>query len=162
MNLELTDLIALLEEEIAVGERLLLNLATQREALVAWNMQKLLSEMDAREASIRALNELETRRLNLLQTQETGNCPFTLGQLIGRCRESSPARHRLESVRTKARAIFSRLQKDDRDLNGLMKTLQTHLHEALKPLACPAVPLYDESGAALRQRPSTAIMHSKA
>lgn len=161
MTLDLIDLVALLEEEIAVGEKLLLNLAAQRQALVAWDMRKLLTEIDAREASIRALNELEIRRVNLVRTQESAD-PVTLGQLIRGCPESLPARHRLESVRAKARAIFLRLQKDDRDLNGLMKTLQTHLHEALKPLACPAVPLYDESGVALLQPPSSAIMRNKA
>jgi hypothetical protein len=43
-----------------------------------------------------------------------------------------------------------------------MKNLQSHLHEALKPLARPSVPLYGDTGAATLQAPSSALIRNKA
>lgn len=158
----LNDLTAILEEEIAVGDELRLNLAAQRQALVAWDMEALIARIEAREAWIRSLSELEARRARIVDAQAGSNTPVTLSQLITACPEGLPARQRLQSIRARARETFSRLQVDERDLNTLMENLQSHLHEALKPLACPSVPLYGDTGAAAPQRPSSALIRSKA
>ncbi|MGH7930375.1 MAG: flagellar export chaperone FlgN [Candidatus Binatia bacterium] len=159
---ELNELAAVLEEEIAVGDELRLNLAAQRHALVAWDMEALIARIEARESCIRSLSELEARRVRIVEAQEASNNPVTLSQLITACPENLPARQRLQSVRKRARETFSRLQADERDLNGLMENLQSHLHEALKPLARPSVPLYGDTGAAALQSPSSALIRSKA
>lgn len=162
MSPGLNELAAVLEEEIAVGDELRLNLAAQRQALIAWDMEALIARIEAREAWIRSLSELEARRARIVQAQVASNNPVTLGQLITVCPDGLPTRQQLQSVRARARETFSRLQADERDLNGLMENLQSHLNEALKPLACPSAALYDDNGLATPQSSSQALIHSKA
>ena len=162
MSPGLDELAAVLEEEIAVGDELRLNLAAQRKALVAWDMEALIARIEAREASIRSLSELEARRARIVHAHAASDKPVTLSQLITVCPEGLPARKRLQSARVRARETFSRLQVDERDLNGLMENIHSHLNEALKPLACPTAPLYDDTGVAAPQRSSEALIHSKA
>jgi hypothetical protein len=158
----LNELAEVLEEEIAVGGELLHNLAAQRQALVAWDMETLLARIEAREAWIRALGELEARRIGILDAQVASKRAVNLSQLIVACGEDLLARQRLQAVRSRARETFLRLQADERDLNGLMENLQSHLQEALKPLVCSSVPLYGDTGAAAPQFSLPALLHSKA
>jgi FlgN protein len=162
MNSELNDLVAVLEEEIAVGEELCRGLATQRQALVAWDMEALIAGIEAREPWLRSLGELERRRLKILEQGSRAHKSVTLSHLIGECPDGSKERQRLHSVRARAREIFSRLQADERGLNGLMENLLSHLHESLNPLARPVVALYGDTGAAAAQRPSWALIRNKA
>ena len=162
MNPKLNDLAAVLEEEIAVGDELRLNLAAQRQAVVAWDMDALIARIAAREAWIRSLSELEARRVRIVEAQGTPDYPVTLSQFIMACPEDLPTHQRLQSARARARETFSRLQADERDLNVLMENLQTHLHEALKPLAGPSLPLYGDTGATTPLRPSSALIRNKA
>jgi flagellar biosynthesis/type III secretory pathway chaperone len=162
MNSELNDLVAVLEEEIVVGEQLCRGLATQRQALVAWDMEALLTGIEAREPLLRTLGELERRRLKILEHRSRAQQSVTLSHLIGECCDVAKERQRLHSVRARARKTFSRLQADERSLNGLMENLLVHLHEALSPLARPTVALYGDTGAAAAQRPSSALIRNKA
>jgi hypothetical protein len=162
MNLEMNELAAVLEEEIAIGDQLRLNLAAQRDALVAWDMDALNAEIEAREAWVRSLGELEARRARLVEIQTHPGQPITLRDLIKVCPSNLPERQRLESIRVRARETFLKLQADERDLTGLMETLLSHFHAALKPLASPPVAVYGESGAAASECPSSAFIRNKA
>jgi hypothetical protein len=68
----------------------------------------------------------------------------------------------LQSVRAHARETFSRLQADERDLNRLMETLQSHLHEALEVLTRPSLPLYSDTGATASPSLSSALICNRA
>ena len=162
MNPELNDLAAVLEEEIAVGEELSHNLAAQRQALICWDMDALIAKIEARGPWLRSLGELEVRRHNLLAQGAAPNKSVTLRRLIAACPEDLPVRHRLQTVRARARETFVRLQADERNVIGLMENLLSHLNEALRPLARPAVSLYGDTGAAAVQRPSSALIRNKA
>jgi hypothetical protein len=162
MNAELNELAAVLEEEIAVGEQLRRNLAAQRQAIVAWDMAALIAEIEAREPLLRVLGELEGRRLRFLLRDGAPDAPVTLSRLIAECNAALPTRQRLCTVRARARETFTCLQADQNSLNGLMLNLVSHLHEALRPLARPAVALYGDTGAAATQRPSTALVRNRA
>ena len=162
MNGKMDDLAAVLEEEIAVGGELSRNLAAQRQALVAWDMDALIAEIQAREPWLRTLGELEARRQNLLTQWGAPNESVTLSRLIATSAESLPARRQLQTVRARAQETFVRLQADERNVNELMENLLSHLNEALRPLARPAVALYGDTGATTAQRPSSAFIRSKA
>jgi hypothetical protein len=158
----LNDLAALLEEEIAVGEELSRNLAAQRRALICWDIDALIAEIEAREPWLRSLGELEVRRQNLLTRMAAPNESVTLSRLIAECPSSLPTRLHLQTVRARARETFVRLQADERNMNGLMENLLSHINGALGPFARPAVALYGDTGAATPQRPSSAFIRSKA
>jgi hypothetical protein len=162
MNAELNELATVLEEEIAVGEQLRCNLAAQRQALVVWDMEALITEIEAREPLLRLLGELEGRRLRILSLDSVPDRPVTLSALITDCKAGLPTSQRLRAARASARETFSRLQTDQNSLNGLMLNLMSHLHEALRPLARPVVALYGDTGAAAIQRPSTALVRNRA
>jgi hypothetical protein len=162
MHPELNDLAAVLEEEIAVGEELSHNLAAQRQALICWDMDTLIAKTEARGPWLRSLGELEVRRHNLLAQGSAPNESVTLRRLIAAYPDDLQARHRLQTLRARARETFVRLQADERNVNGLMENLLSHLNEALRPLARPAVSLYGDTGAAAVQRPSSALIRNKA
>jgi FlgN protein len=162
MKPELNDLVAVLEEEIAVGEELCRSLAMQREALIAWDMEALIAGIETREPWLRSLGELERRRLKILEQGGSTRESVTLSHLIGVCPDGSQASQRLHSVRSRAREIFSRLQADERSLNSLMENLLSHLHASLSPLARPGVALYGDTGASSAQRASAALIRNKA
>jgi flagellar biosynthesis/type III secretory pathway chaperone len=162
MNLELNHLAGILDEEIAVGDELRRNLAAQRQALVAWDMETLVATIEAREVWIRSLSELEVRRVRIVRRQNPSNYSVTLSHLITACPEGLPVRQRLQSVRARARDIFLRLQADERDLNQLMENLQSHLYEAFKPLGGPSLRLYGDTGTAAPQRVLSALIRNKA
>ena len=161
MNLVMDQLAALLEQEIAIGDQLLLNLAAQRNALAAWDMGTLNMTVAARKDWLRSLEELEVRRASMFANQSSPGHLITLRELIRTSHQDSPERQRLESIRARARETFLRLQADERDLNELMETLLSHFHAALRPLTSPSLAVYSESGAAAAVRPSSALIHSK-
>jgi hypothetical protein len=162
MTADLDDLVAILEEEIAVGEELRHNLACQRQALVDWNMEALIAGIEIREVRLRSLGDLERRRLKILTQDGSADSPIKLKQLISQSSEGLPARVRLQSLRTRALETFSRLQADERSVNGLMEDLITHLRDALTPLTRSSVSLYGERGATAPQRPATIFIRNKA
>jgi hypothetical protein len=155
------DFAALLDEEAAVGEELRGNLAAQRRALVAWDMQALIAGIDAREAYLRSLAELERRRIMLLEQAGVTDTSFQLKQLIAHIPDGLPIRRRLATARARALETFTRLQADERNLNSFMASLLEHLRDAVSPLARPDVSLYGDTGAAPSQRPVSAFIRNR-
>jgi hypothetical protein len=159
---DLNDLAALLDEEVAIGEELRRNLAMQRQALIAWDMEVLIAAIEAREARLRSLAELERRRVAVLQQGRATEASLQLKHFIAEIPDGVPVRRRLQTARARALEIFTRLEADERNINGLMENLLEHLREALTPLARPVISLYGERGAAAPQRPASAFIQNKA
>jgi hypothetical protein len=59
-------LIAVLEEEVRVGEKLLHNLAAQREAILSWDSSALLERVEEKEVLVRKLGAMEERRQEIM------------------------------------------------------------------------------------------------
>jgi hypothetical protein len=162
MNLALNDIALVLEQEIALGDKLRLNLAEQRDALVAWDLDALLARIEEREAWIRRLGELEARRARIVELRADSPKTITLRKLIEEWPKDIPARQRLQLVRARAREIFLRLQAEERDLNYVMEALLSHFHVALKPLATSSVAVYCESGKTASTGAASALICNKA
>jgi hypothetical protein len=162
MNIELTELAAILEQEIAVGEELSRNLEAQRRALVAWDVVSLLLEIEARAPWLRTLSELEEKRVAILKRFAPASAPGTLRELIAQLPADQAERGRWRNLQEDGRALFTRLGAEERDLNQLMENLVSHIQEALNCLARPAVPLYGETGAVDMQKPSSALIQRHA
>jgi hypothetical protein len=162
VNADWNDLALLLDKEAAIGEELRRNLATQRQALVAWDMEALIAGIEARETCLRFLSELERRRMTLLQEASVTDSSLQLKHLIAQLPHGSPIRRRLQSARARALATFTRLQADERNVHGLMANLLQHLRDALSPLACADLPLYGDKGAAAPQRSPSAFIQNRA
>ncbi len=162
MTTELDSLAAVLEEEIAVGEELRHNLAAQRKALIAWDVEALIAGIEAREPWLRSLDGLEERRRSLLQQGKDSEQPVSLTRLIAQCPGGAPVRQRLQTAQSRARAMFAGLQAEERSLNRLMQDLHSHIQFALSSLAGPAVSLYGDSGVPEPQRAASALIHNRA
>jgi hypothetical protein len=162
VNPDWNDLAALLDEEAAIGEELRRNLALQRQALVAWDMEALIAGIEAREACLRSLGDLERRRIALLEQAGITAASLQLKHFIAQLSYGLPVRQRLECARARALQTFTRLQADEHNITGLMASLLQHLRDALSPLARPDVPLYGDKGAAAAQRPASAFIQNRA
>ena len=55
MSKDLAELLSVLENEVLVGEELSRNLEAQKNAIVEWDIAKLLEQIDAREPWLRSL-----------------------------------------------------------------------------------------------------------
>jgi hypothetical protein len=161
MIADLNALAAVLEKEVAVGEELLQNLARQRRALVEWDMEALIAGIDAREICLRSLGELEDRRLQMLTRAGIADTSVTLRDLISQMAVTAPERERFQSVRARAREVYSHLQAEERSVAGLMQDLAAHLRSALTAVARPAAPLYAGTGAAAPQPPASAFLRNR-
>jgi hypothetical protein len=155
------DFAALLDEQAAVGDELRRNLAAQRQALVAWDMEALIAGIDARESYLRSLDELERRRIAVLEQAGVTDTSFQLKQLIAQIPDGLPVRRRLQTARARALETFTRLQADERNLNSFMASLLEHLRDAVSPLARSDVSLYDDTGAAALQGPVSAFIRNR-
>ncbi len=161
MNAHVTQLAAVLEEEISVGEELERNLAAQKKALIDWDVAGLLQHITAREPWLRALGAFEHKRKEILDAIHLSSDAVTLRQLLSALPEDAPEAARLRHVRERGREIFTRLDGDEHALHGLMENLLAHIQEALRPLLGSAAPLYGENGTAQTARPASALVHSK-
>ena len=162
MNPSLNELVGILEQEIAVAEQLERNLSAQKQAIIDWNIDALLAETEAREPWLRRLDELEQRRLNCLTPVGRNGGSIKLRQLIARLPHNTPDAARLRVLQEHTRNIFTRLQADEQTTHSLMANILAHIHEAFGALTQPAVSLYGESGAPDSQRPSSALLQSRA
>jgi hypothetical protein len=162
VNANWNDLAVLLDEEAAIGEELRCNLATQRQALVAWDMEALIAGIEAREVGLRSLADLERRRITLLEQAGVTDASPQLKNFIDQIPHGLPIRRRLQSARARALQTFTRLQADEHNIHGLMASLLEHLRDALSLLARPDVPLYGDKGAATPQRPGSAFIQNRA
>jgi flagellar biosynthesis/type III secretory pathway chaperone len=159
--MDFAELIAVIEEEILVGEELRRNLEEQKKALLAWDVAALLHQVDAREPWLRSLGELEQRRQQVMKGITPYLSPMTLRELIVKFPSGTPERDRLSSLQEGARKVFTRLQADERHVHGLIENLLAHIQEALSPLIQSDVSLYGETGVAMpRSRPG--LIHGKA
>ena len=161
MNPSLNDLAAILEKEIAVAEDLEVNLSAQKQAIIDWNVDALLDEIEAREPWLRVLDELEQKRTDLVLQAGLGAGAVTLRRLIAALPAHAPQLPRLRALQQRARNIFTRLQAGEQTTHSLMANILAHIHEAFGALTQPAVSLYGESGAADMPRPSSALLQSR-
>ena len=161
MNNDLNELADVLEDEVALGETLCRNLEAQKNALIAWNMADLLAHIEAREAWLRALGELEQRRSRIVAQSDAFTAAPRLRQVIAALPTQSPERTRLTRLHEQTRRTFVRLRADEQHLHGLMENLVDLLREALSPLMEPVLSTYGENGAAESKRPASGLLESK-
>ena len=159
---DLTDLVTVLEEEIALGEELKRNLGEQKSALIAWDIGTLIARIEARAPWLRTLAKLEERRQSLLSHGEAQDKPITLSRVIAECHAQSPIREQLKSAQGRACALFKRLEAEEHNLNRLMQDLYSHIESALCSLAGPANSRYGISGSPESQRAPSALLHHRA
>ena len=91
MNNDLNELANVLEDEVALGETLCRNLEAQKNALIAWNMADLLAHIEAREAWLRALGELEQRRSRIVAQSDAFTAAPRLRQSLPHCPLNPPS-----------------------------------------------------------------------
>ena len=162
MNACLSELAAILEQEITVAEALEENLTAQKRALLDWNIGQLMAHLDARAAWLGSLEALERRRLECLINSGFDHQNTTLRRLLADVPAHDPERDRLAALRGDSARIFRRLQADERDLRDLMESLLGHIQGALKFLAAPAAMTYGETGVAEPPRAETSLLHGRA
>jgi len=162
MNACLTELAAILEQEIAVAEELERNLSAQKQAVIEWNMDQLIAQVDARAPWLGKLEALEQQRAECLDRAGFDHRLTTLRHLLAGLPPKTPERDRLAALQGDSKKIFSRLQADERLLHELMENLLAHIHGALKSLVPPASTTYGETGVAEPPRPETALLHGRA
>jgi hypothetical protein len=166
MMFTLTDLIAVLQGEVRVGEELLLNLAAQKEAILAWDSSALLQRVDEKEQLVRQLEAMEEKRQevvsHLLHTQgrplpdKSPSLKDLLAQL-----PLTPQTPILDSLRRQAWQIYSSLRVREKNLAGLTGTLLGHITEALRSVTPLPVSLYGEKGALSSSRPAPGLVQGK-
>jgi len=162
MNACLSELAAILEQEIAVAEELERNLSAQKQAVLDWNMDALLAEIDARAPWLSLLAQLEHKRADCLCQSGFDGAAVTLRQLLGALPPNAPERDRLTVLQGDSKKIFRRLQADERYLHELMENLLGHIHGALNSLLPPGSATYGETGVAELPRPETTLLHGRA
>lgn len=160
MTISLNELAAILEQELAVAEKLENNLAAQKQAIVDWNAEALLATIDAREPWLRRLEELEAERSACLAQHDDHGKKLSLRDLLALAPPATPELPQLRALQQRAKRIFTRLHTDERRFNALLKNLSNLIDEAWSPLAQSAAPTYGENGAG--QRPTVNLLHSRA
>ena len=160
MSADLTELVSVLEDEIAVGEKLYRNLEAQKNAIVAWDIVSLLEQIDTKEPWLRSLGELEKRRSEVLKRISSGDAPITLRQIIASLPQDGSECALLDKLREQARKVFTRLDAEERNLHELMQRLLGHLQDALNSLTDP-LPVYSESGITPSPRAKSGLLHGK-
>lgn len=159
MTIWLNDLAAILEQELAVAEKLENNLAAQKQAIVDWNTEELLAAIDAREPWLRRLGELEEAR-SVCVAQHDDSKKLSLRDLLALVPPTAPQLPQLRALQRQTKQIFTRLYADERRFNALLKNLRNLIDEAWSPLMQSTPPTYDESGEG--QRPTANLLHSRA
>ena len=159
----LTDLIAILENEIALGEELTVNLDAQKQAILHWNSGELLVHLDARERGLRSLAELEVRRLAALKALKfPPDESVTLRRVIAGLSENDPERVTISGLRQRMRDVFTRLTAEEGSLHKLMEALLGHVQDALLAIPETAGTLYNESGISCATDDRLGLYQSKA
>jgi len=161
MSMALERLAAILEEELAVAEELQTNLAAQKQAIIDWNVEALLAQIAARESWLRLLGELEQKRSEYLRQSGIPQRLATLRQLLAGLPADGPEYRRMSGLQERTREVFSRLQADQRMLDGVMGHISAHVQEALGTLTRPGLSLYGESGVAGSAPAASALLQSR-
>lgn len=162
MEIDCSQLCSVLEAELTVGQKLAANLEALKNAIVTWDIERLLLEIDARQPAIDTLVELETRRNEILCNLDGVAIGSGLRAIIDSMASDAPERQRLIELRDKNRHTFIRLHAQEHSLIGLMENLLAHIHDALTPLLQGGAPLYGDTGAARLPGAAAALIHSKA
>jgi len=162
----LTELIAVLEEEVQVGEELLLNLAAQKEAILAWDSSALLRHIEEKELLVRRLGTMEQGReetvCRLLHAhglpsyEKTSALKALLAQLPHTLQTAT-----LDHLQQRAWQIYSRLRAEEKYLTSLMGTLLGHITEALHSFTPSSFSLYGEKGTLTSSRPAPGLVQEK-
>lgn len=163
----LTELIAVLEGEVQLGETLLLNLAAQKEAILAWDSAALLSQVEKKEHFVRLLAEMEEQRQEIVRRLldahgvEEGDDAPALKMLLAQL-PRTPQTAALDHLQQRTWQIYSRLRAGEKHLTSLMGILLNHIGEALGSLTPPSpMSIYGGNGALAVLRPEPGIMQEK-
>ena len=162
MNACLSELAGILEQELTVAEELEQNLAAQKQAILDWNMEQLIAQLDARTPWLSQLEALEHQRADCLVRSGFDHRTTTLRHLLAGLPPDAPERNRLAALRGDSKMFFRRLQADERLLHELMENLLAHIHSALKSLLPPEPTTYGETGVAETPKPETTLLHGRA
>ena len=159
---EIAELVSVLEEEIAVGEKLARNLDAQRQAIAAWHAAALLEDLEVREIELKSLALLEHRRLELLAKASSAGEPVTLRWIIAGLAADDGQRLVLSNLRDRIRGLFTRLSAEEKMLRKLMENLLSHIQDALLAFPEPGRPIYDGTGLARTPDDRLGLYHNKA
>jgi hypothetical protein len=162
-----TELIAVLEGEVELGETLLLNLTAQKEAILAWDSATLLSHVEKKEHLVRLLAEMEEQRLVIARQllhehglSEAADIP-ALKVLLAQL-PPTPQTAALGYLQQRTWQIYSRLRAGEKHLTSLMGILLNHIGEALDSLTPPPqMSIYGGNGALAAVRPEPGIVQEK-
>ena len=160
MSIDFTELVSVLEDEVKIGEELYRNLEAQKKAIVAWDVESLLKQIDAKEPWLRSLNQLEKKRSEVLARMSSANAQITLRQIIAKLPQECNEYVLLDQLRERTRKVFTRLNAEERSLQELMQSLLAHMQDALNSLTDP-VPVYSESGITSSPRSQSGLLHGK-
>lgn len=161
MSTALELLATVLEEELAVAEELENNLAAQKRAIVDWNVEALLEQIAARESWLSLLAELDDKRRQFLNQSGLPQQLTTLRQLLAGMAPEAPEFSRLSDLQARSRAVFTRLQADQRNLHGVMSHISAHVQEALAGITRPEPSVYGETGVAGSAPVVSALLQSR-
>jgi len=141
----LSELTAVMEEEIRVGERLLGNLADQKKAIISWNSSDLLRRVEEKETLIQGLGVMEESRRSIMAHLLRRETNLSLRDLLGQL-SPGPLATKLESLKQEAREIYTRLRAEEKGVVTLLQLLVGHLREALGTLSDFTANLYEQGG----------------
>ncbi|MCS6924390.1 MAG: flagellar protein FlgN [Candidatus Binatia bacterium] len=159
----LRDLVAVMEEEVQVGEELLHNLEAQRVAILSWDASTLLLRVEEREAMLRRLSALEERRQRIVLDLPclSPNHGPSLRTLLARLPEG-PETVSLRRLQRQILELYGRLRAAEQRVVALMDNLLGHLREALTCFCYSPVYLYGKKGAMTYGRPASGLIQGKA
>ena len=160
MTQELSELAAVIGEEISLGQDLLDNLSAQRKAILTWKISALIERIENREALLCSLGAVEQKRLKIVADLGGENVKLSLQEILGRASPGAQVSELLR-LREQARQMYTRLQAEERSLLSLMENLLDHVREALRPLSAPEVRLYGEQGTSAASRASSGLIEGK-
>src|SRR5215510_8290880 len=131
----LAELIAVLEEEVLLGETLLQNLVAQKKAILAWDSSALLKKVEEKEILLRQLSTLDGRREEAVhQLFFEQNIPDAEGspalKILLAHLPSTPQTATLDHLQRRAWQIYSRLRAGEKHLTNLMGILLNQIGEA--------------------------------
>ena len=161
MNTDLTELVSVLENEIAVGEELYRNLEAQKKAILLWDIGNLLTQIEAREPWLRSLYQLEEKRSKILRRMSSTTAAKTLRQIIAMLPQEGSEGDLLDKLRERTRKVFIHLHAEERSLHELMQSLLAHIQAALSSLTRPTAPVYSESGITSPLKSTSGLLHGK-
>jgi Mg2+ and Co2+ transporter CorA len=146
MTHELTELAAVVGEEISLGQDLLENLAAQRQAILEWKISSLIERIEGRESLLSNLGAMEERRRAIVsRLGGTDDATLSLTEILCRVSQADQAGE-LQRLQADARRTYTRLQAEEKSLLNLMDNLLQHIRDALSPLSRPDMRLYGEQG----------------